>query len=217
MKHAWLVALAICLLVPASADARKECRTPEPPEVEAEEESSSSVHWARGNDSSWVHAADPAWVHADARKAQAGAAESVAYDPTENTGWVHETDYGWWAAVPEAGLNDLSEDEEPFEDDFDDSGEDCTVSKDRNECVALANQVATYRFRLGLAIQREDELWAGNLLATIQRLEARAAQRGCPWVEPSIQEQIVQTVEAVVRAVGVAAQVAAMFHRMGLF
>jgi hypothetical protein len=151
-------------------------------------------------------------VHAADREARAVELETVAYDPNEGAGWVHETDYGWWAAVPdaEAALNELDDEAPAVE-------EDCTVSRDRNECVVLANQVAIYEFRLGLAREREDELWAESLEATIERLEARAERRGCPWVEPSIQEQIEYTVEAVVRAVGVAAQAAAMFYRMGLF
>ena len=114
-------------------------------------------------------------------------------------------------------LNEQEEELQEEEDWFDDAGQDCTVSKDRNECVVLGNQVANYRFRLALAIERDDDLWAESLMLTIQRLEARGARRGCPWVRPSIQEQIVETVEAVVRAVGVAAQVYSMFYRMGLF
>lgn len=211
-RHACLLALALVLLA-SPAHARKECRPLDTPsdEVAEETEDTSAVAWARGNDSSWVHAADPGWVHAADREARARDLDPVAYDPNEGTGWVHETDYGWWAGVPdEAALNELDDEDPAVE-------EDCTVSRERNECVVLANQVANYRFRLGLAREREDELWAESLEATIERLEARAERRGCPWVEPSIQVQIEQTVEAVLRAAGVAAQVAAMFYRMGLF
>jgi len=210
-----MLAFTLALLAPAAAEARKECRSAEPsPSATTEEAPSSGVAWARGNDSSWVHAADPSWAH-DTDDAWVHDAEeeadSVAYQPGAHAGWVHETDYGWWAAGPDAGLNELEE-EVATEDEG-----DCTVSRDRNECVVLANQVANYRFRLELAEERADALWAANLEATIDRLEARARRRGCPWVGPTVQEQIEQTVAAVARAVGVAAQAAAMFYRMGLF
>jgi len=211
MKHAWIPVLTLALLAPATAQARKRCRPVEPPSAAAETPES-SLHWARGNDSSWVHAADPAWLHDETLPAP----REAAYPPAEASTWVHETDYGWWAGRPDAGLNEIDEGDrdEAFPDDVE---QDCTVSKDRNECVVLANQLATYQFRLGLANQREDDLWAASLEATIAGLEARGARRGCPWVEPSMQEKIKQTAEAVARAVGVAAQVAALFYRMGLF
>jgi hypothetical protein len=215
-RSACFLAIALAL-VASEAHARKECRpvgTPAEAEAAAAADGTSeasAVAWARGNDSSWVHAADPSWVHAAEREAHARDLDSVAYDPNEGTGWVHETDYGWWAGSPDdAALNELDDEDPTVE-------EHCTVSRDRNECVVLANQIANYRFRLGLAREREDELWAGSLEATIERLEARGERRGCPWVEPSIQEQIQQTVEVVLEAAGVAAQAAAMFYRMGLF
>jgi len=211
MKSAWILALAFALLAPAAAQARKRCRPVEPPAATAETPES-SLHWARGNDSSWVHAADPSWVHHEPESTQ----PEVAYDPAEGSSWVHETDYGWWAAGPDAGLNEIDEGDAPGSP-LDEVEQDCTVSKDRNECVVLANQLATYQFRLGLATQREDELWTASLEDTIAGLEARGARRSCPWVEPSMQEKIKQTAEAVARAVGVAAQVAALFYRMGLF
>jgi len=223
MKLAGLLALALVLLVPASADARKRCRPHEgatPPTAEApadEAEATSDLHWARGNDSSWVHAVEPSWHHDSAESwhdDEAADLEPAAYEADDGdvgAAWLHETDYGWWAAVPDAALS------EPGADGQDETEEDCTVSKRRNECVVLANQVAHYRFRLGLAEARDDGLWAESLEATIARLEARAERRGCPWaLQPSIQEQIKFTVSKVLEAAGVAAQVAAMFYRMGL-
>jgi len=234
MKYAGVLMLAICLLVPTSAEARKRCRpVGEPTTVEPtaiEEEPGSSVHWARGNSSSWLHDSEPSWhhesasswhhevddswVHADAADA-ASAAESAAYDAKEGAGWVYETDYGWWAGVPDAAVNEVEgEDDERFTE----VEEDCTVSKDRNECVVLANQVARYQFRLGLAIERDDQPWAENLQATIMRLEARAEFMGCGWAEQTtIREEIIETVNKVIEAGIVAARVYSMFYRMGLF
>lgn len=220
MKLAGLLALALVLLLPSPADARKRCRpdagsaTSAPADAE-EAEAVSDLHWARGNDSSWVHAAEPSWHHdtAESWHDDEVEAEPAAYERDEGDAWLHETDYGWWAAVPDAALNESG----PGSDRFAETEEDCTVSKRRNECVVLANQVAHYRFRLGLAEQRGDALWAESLEATIARLDARAERRGCPWaLEPTVQEQIKYTVNKLLEAAGVAAQVAAMFYRMGL-
>ncbi|HKJ24929.1 MAG TPA: hypothetical protein VKB65_08925 [Myxococcota bacterium] len=219
MKHAGLLALAICLLLPASADARKRCRSDEAAApssaAEAPEDSASSLHWARGNDSSWVHDADESWYHHRAAEdvAAPAPAASVAYDPNEGNGWVHETDYGWWAGVDADEATDVENEDGRFTE----TEEDCTVSKDRNECVVLANQVATYRFRLGLAQERGDALWAESLQLTIDRLDARAERRGCPWaIEPTIKEQIVETMKKVIEAGIVAARVYSMIYRAGL-
>jgi hypothetical protein len=230
MKHAGLLALAIVLLLPATADARKRCRADEAAAPAAseptDEASESALHWARGNDSSWVHAADPSWVHdvddswyydegRDEGKdvTARSPADPVAYDPNAGNGWVHDTDYGWWAAVdpdPATGVEDEDGRFLPVE-------EDCTVSKDRNECVVLANQVATYQFRLGLAQERNDDLWAQNLQLTIDRLDARAKRLGCPWAnQPTVKEQIVYTVNKVLEAGIVAARVYSMFYRAGI-
>ena len=220
MKHAWFVALTLGLLIPATADARKECRPKTQPETVREDENASGLAWARSNDSSWVHADDSSWVHADSRAAVEGSeADGDESDEFEGTpSWVHDTDYGWWAGVPEQALNGVDgEDGVVPETGFDDEGMDCTVSRDRNECVVLGNQVANYRFRLALAIDRDDERWAENLMFTIQRLEAKAVRRGCIWVRPSIQEQVIHTLNEVIKAVGVAAEVYSMFYRMGLF
>jgi len=233
MKHAGLLALALCLLIPASAEARKRCRGGEaaaPVEIGApESDPVSGLHWARGNDSSWVHEGSSSW-HDDANHswhhdgiedvAAPAPVVPVAYDPNEANGWVHETDYGWWAAVETDEATEV-EDEAPEVENEDDrfaaEEPDCTVSKDRNECVVLANQVATYRFRLGLASDREDELWAENLELTIERLESRAEFMGCPWaIEPTIGEQIMATLSKVIEAGIVAARVYSMFSRAGL-
>jgi len=221
MKHAGLLALAICLLLPASADARKRCRGDEAAApsgaVEAPDDSDSvsALHWARGNDSSWVHDADETWYHHRESEDVAAPAPvaSVAYDPNEGNGWVHETDYGWWAGVDTDEATDVENDDGRFTE----AEEDCTVSKDRNECVVLANQVATYRFRLGLAQERGDVLWAQNLQLTIDRLDARAELMGCPWaIEPTIKEQIIETMKKVIEAGIVAARVYSMIYRAGL-
>jgi hypothetical protein len=204
MRHAWLLALAMGLLVPASAGARKECRPVAPPPTEVEDE------WPHDAPNGWVHEGDSRWVH----EPPAGA------DPEEGDagpGWVHDADYGWWAALPEVGLRDVdSEQPVPAAEDEEEL-EDCTVSRERNECMVLANQLATYHFRMNLAQEREDELWEASLRQTIERLEARGESRDCPWVEPSLREKIVQTVDAVARAVIVAAQVYAKLQSMGLY
>ena len=197
MKQAWLLALAAVLLVPGTADARKRCRpaVPEASETSAE----ADARWPHDVDYGWTHAEDSSWVHGRSSD-----------DPVDH-GWVHDVDYGWWAALPDAALNDIEDDAAEEE-----LLEDCTVDKERNECAVLGNQLATYRFRLGLALQREDDLWAKSLDETLDRFEARGALMQCPWVEPSLRQKIEQTVEAVAEAVGVAAQVAAMLYRLGL-
>jgi hypothetical protein len=214
MKHAWLVALAMGLLLPASAGAAKECRPAEAPA--AEDEAQADARWPHGATSSWVHESDSRWVH----ERDAGEAEGGTQDGA-GSGWIHEgVEYGWWAAPPDAALNEVDPDgaaapgageagEDPLE--------DCTVSRERNECVVLANQLATYEFRLGLAKERQDELWEASLRETIERLEGRGEQRECPWVEPSLREKIAQTLDAVVRAAVVAAQVYAKLQSLGLY
>ena len=199
MKHAWLVALALTLLLAAPAEARKRCRSVEPPAEETVAEAES--RWPHDVGSGWVHEnASSRWVH-----------EGDAAEEAVDAGWVHDTDYGWWAAVPDVAL--AGPDPDPVEA----PEEDCTVSKERNECVVLGNQVATYTFRLGLAREREDEDWEESLEQTIDGLEARAALYQCPWLEPSLREKILVTLDKVMEAAGVAARVAAMMYRMGLF
>lgn len=210
MKLAWPLAMVLALLlISAPAEARKECRSADPVAATPDEEPDADANWPHDASSDWVHAGDDAWVHEDASGAWVH--EDVRYDSGQDAGWVHETDYGWWAAVPDEVISEIEED---F---TEESEEDCTVSRERNECVVLANQIATYEFRLGLAIERENEVWEESLRATIERLETRGERYSCPWVEPSLRVKIEQTVEAVSRAVGVAAQVAAMMYRMGLF
>jgi hypothetical protein len=215
MKHAWLVALAMGLLLPASAGARKECRPAEAPA--AEDAAQADARWPHGATSSWVHEGDSRWVHEpDEAEGDAGADAADA-----GSGWVHEgVEYGWWSAPPDAALSEVDPDgpaapgagkdgEEPLE--------DCTVSRERNECMVLANQLASYEFRLGLAKERDDLLWEESLRETIERLEARGEQHDCAWVEPSLREKIAQTVDAVLRAAIVAAQVYAKLQSLGLY
>lgn len=211
MKHAWLVALAMGLLLPASAAARKECRAADPPAAEQAVEAED--RWPHGANNRWVHEGDARWVHGPPDgEADAGSA------------WVHDdAEYGWWAALPDVALRDLDSDppagpgEAEGEAEDEESLEDCTISRERNECMVLANQLATYHFRLGLAEERGDELWEESLRESIERIETRGEKYDCPWVEPSLREKIAQTVEAVARAAIVAAQVYAKLQSLGLY
>jgi len=213
-----LVALTACLLLVAGpAEARKRCRPVEPAQsLEEEAAAEEADDWPHAT-SAWVHEADAGWVHEGADPGWVHGGADRDWVHADATGaWVHDTDYGWWAAVP-AAIEDAAaagdagaEDEELLE-------QDCTVSRRRNECVVLANQIAIYELRLGLARERDDAVWEDALEGTIERLEARGARRACAWVEPSMREKVRQTVEAVARAVGVASQVAATLYRLGLF
>lgn len=203
MALAWLLLLSSALIA-APAHARKECRpseAAEEPQQEAGED-----RWPHDVQYDWHHASgDDDWVHARS---------GGRVHESEEASWVHDTDYGWWAAVPDAAVRELEDEAAPgpiAED------EDCTVSRERNECVVLANQIARYTFQVALAERREDDLWEASLRDTIDRLELRGARYECPWVEPSLQEKVRVTLEEVVKAVGVASQVAAMLYRMGLF
>lgn len=217
MKHAWLVAMALALFVGSPAEARKECRPVEKADAAEETEdrwpNDVQYGWQHdGGGSGWVHGRDDDTV-AEAVAEEDGDADADA--DASDASWVHDTDYGWWAAVPRAALNEVedargagSEDEEL---------QDCTVSRERNECVVLANQIARYRFQLALAEERQDAMWEESLRAHIERLEARGEFRACPWVEPSTREKIIVTLNEVIKAVGVASQVAATLYRMGVF
>jgi hypothetical protein len=146
--------------------------------------------------------------------------EPAAAEADVGSAWVHDdAEYGWWAALPDVALRDIeSEASDPAGQEQDEEAlEDCTVSRERNECVVLANQLATFSFRLGLAEERRDELWEESLRESIERLEARGKSHDCPWVEPSLREKIEQTVEAVARAAIVAAQVYAKLQSLGLY
>jgi len=221
MKHAWLVALAMGFLLPASAGARKECHPADPPAAEQDAEEVVD-RWPHGANNRWVHESDSGWVH---RAAPDEADASAGADFDSGSGWVHAgIEHGWWAAPPDAGLNEAepaglneAEPAAPGAADGEAADERCTVSRERNECMVLANQLATYTFRLGLAEQRGDELWEESLRESIERLEARGERYDCPWVEPSLREKIAQTVDAVARAVIVAAQVYAKLQSLGLY
>ncbi len=205
--------VAAVLLAAAPAEARKECRTPAPPAAHAPEEGvETDDRWPHdtqygwhhdSGDDDWVHQASNRWVHESGTDG----------DDDINGAWVHDTDYGWWAAVPGAAVKDAVSQEDL---DGGDEG-DCTVSRERNECVVLANQIARYRFQLALAEEREDMLWQASLLDTIDRLEARGERFSCPWVEPSLAEKIRVTLDAVVEAAVVAAEVYSQLYRLGLF
>lgn len=213
MKHAWLVAMALALFLGSPAEARKECRPVEKADAaeETEDRWPNDVQYGwqhQGGGSGWVHGRD------DDDVAEALADEEIDADASDAS-WVHDTDYGWWAAVPNAALNEVED--APGAGSDEDALEDCTVSRERNECVVLANQIARYRFQLALAIEREDLLWEDSLRAHIERLEARGEFRACPWVEPSIREQIIVTLTEVIKAVGVASQVYTSLYRMGVF
>jgi hypothetical protein len=209
MALAWLLVSGAFLLVSVPAHARKECR---PVESEAAPEPTAAAQdrWPHDVQYGWHHeTGDADWVHQGDHEAS----RTGAYEAGDGR-WVHETDYGWWAAVPEAGIRDLEDEADAA---HDENLEDCTISRERNECVVLANQLARYRFQQALAEQRDDALWEESLRDTIDRLEERGALHRCPWVEPSLEEKIRVTLRAVVEATVVAAQVAAKLYRMGLF
>ncbi|NNL66214.1 MAG: hypothetical protein HKP30_08230 [Myxococcales bacterium] len=213
MKHAWLVAMALALFVGSPAEARKECRPVET--ADAAEETEAEDRWPHDTQYGWPHqGGGSGWVHGRDDDDAAADDDAEVEDGTDGS-WVHDTDYGWWAAVPGAALAEVEDD--PVGSGDEDALEDCTVSRERNECVVLANQIARYRFQLALAIDREDLLWEDSLRAHIERLETRGEFHDCPWVEPSLREKIVVTLNEVIKAVGVASQVAATLYRMGVF
>lgn len=199
--------LLLCVtLVATPAHARKECRNA-PEVVEEAETQAVEDRWPHDVDNGWHHRSGSSdW----ARQAVAYAPGNSSWIHETDDAWVHETDYGWWAAVGDAALRGFDEDEAA------NGEEDCTVSRERNECVVLANQLARYTFQLELAREREDFAWEESLLATIERIEARGELYSCPWVEPSLAVKIQVTLEAVLRAVSTAAEVYSMLYRAGL-
>ncbi len=64
-----------------------------------------------------------------------------------------------------------------------DEGLDCTISRQRNECRVLTNQVAHFRYRESLARERGDDLYEQAMGAHVERLALRY-ERLCPAAPP---------------------------------
>lgn len=89
---------------------------------------------------------------------------------------------------------------------------DCTVSRDRNECVVLTNQIAHFEGIKDLARDRDDELWEAATEDHLDRLRARR-KRFCPE-DPSVLANVAKGLANVALN---AARLAATAFTMGAF